>query len=285
VNERNPLARPSQKKKSAKKAADTEAAPEVTSASSLAVGTVVRGYVKSASSRGLFVALSRTVDAYARLCNLADTFVAEPASAFPAGKLVQARVMSVDGRGRVEVTLKMDQPVGVAAGGALAEARAAAVAALDVGQTVWGDVRKIEGFGVFVQLDGPALVSGLCHISELADEFVKDAAAVVQVGERVRARVLRVDAEKGKVYLGLKPSYFEGEGAVDPKGVNSKTTFDDEDDEEEEGSDEDGSSESEVSERVVGLRVGIWGGGWGLSQADARAMRTVNTGTRVELRR
>jgi rRNA biogenesis protein RRP5 len=259
----------------------------VTSSSSLAVGMVVHGYVKSASSRGLFVALSRNVDAYARLCNLADTFVAEPSSSFPAGKLVQARVLSVDGRGRVEVTLKMDQPVGVAAGGALAEARAAAVAALDVGQTVWGDVRKIERFGVFVQLDGPGAVSGLCHISELADEFVKDAAAVVQPGERVRARVLRVDQEKGKVYLGLKPSYFEGEGGVDPKGVNSKTTFDDDD---EDGSDEHGSSESEVSERrglvVVCGDVGMWARCVrGLSQADARAMRTVNTGTRVELRR
>jgi predicted RNA-binding protein with RPS1 domain len=196
---------PSQKK--SKKEAEAEVVPEVEKKSLPAVGSVVRGYVKSASTRGLFVALSRSVDAYARLCNLAETFVTEPAASFPAGMLVTARVMSVDGRGRVEVklttshactlsvlslshclshslslclshclshtlslslthslavslshsqvTLKMEQPVGVAAGGALAATRAAAIAALTVGQTVWGDVRKLESFGTFIQLDGP----------------------------------------------------------------------------------------------------------------------------------
>ena len=94
---------PSQKK--SKKEAEAEVVPEVEKKSLPAVGSVVRGYVKSASTRGLFVALSRSVDAYARLCNLAETFVTEPAASFPAGMLVTARVMSVDGRGRVEVKL------------------------------------------------------------------------------------------------------------------------------------------------------------------------------------
>jgi rRNA biogenesis protein RRP5 len=81
----------------------------------------------------------------------------------------------------------------------------------------------------------------MCHVSELADEFVKEASSVVQPGDRVRARVLRVDVEKGKVYLSLKPSNFDEE-FLDPKAPTAtKTTF--ADDEEEEGSDDGGSSE------------------------------------------
>lgn len=68
------------------------------------------------------------------------------------------------------------------------------LADLKVGEVVHGTVRKVETFGVFVTVDGCA-ASGLCHISEVADERIKSLPARVSVGERVKAVVLRVDPE------------------------------------------------------------------------------------------
>lgn len=68
------------------------------------------------------------------------------------------------------------------------------LADLKVGEIVTGAVRKVETFGVFVTVDGCA-ASGLCHISEVADERIKSLEARVSVGERVKAIVLRVDPE------------------------------------------------------------------------------------------
>ena len=57
----------------------------------------MRGYVKHVSKVGLFVSLSTDLDARVRLSNLADTFVEEPGKAFPAGRLVKGRILSIAG--------------------------------------------------------------------------------------------------------------------------------------------------------------------------------------------
>lgn len=54
---------------------------------------------------------------------------------------------------------------------------------LEEGQVVRGKVRKVEKFGVFVELDGSGAV-GLAHVSELADGFVKDVAELFKVDQR-----------------------------------------------------------------------------------------------------
>jgi len=86
-------------------------APELSGgAASLAVGKAVWGYVKTTSSKGCFVSLARNLDAYIRLCNLSEQYVSDPAREYPAGMLVQCRILTLDAnRGRVEATLKMDQ--------------------------------------------------------------------------------------------------------------------------------------------------------------------------------
>lgn len=56
----------------------------------------VQGYVKSASRAGVFVVLSRQLDARVRLSNLADSFVAEPEASFPPGKHVRGWIVSVE---------------------------------------------------------------------------------------------------------------------------------------------------------------------------------------------
>ncbi len=55
-------------------------------------------------------------------------------------------------------------------------------------QIVTGCVTGIENYGIFVSLDD--YYSGLIHISEISDFFVKNPGDFVHVGETIRARVV-----------------------------------------------------------------------------------------------
>ena len=49
------------------------------------------------------------------------------------------------------------------------------------GQTVTGRVKRVETYGAFISLAGSGL-TGLCHISEVADERVTDLPSMLQPG-------------------------------------------------------------------------------------------------------
>ncbi len=68
-------------------------------------------------------------------------------------------------------------------------------------QVVRGRVSSIQDFGVFVDLDG---VEGLIHISELSWTRVEDPHELLQVGDEVEVRVIRVDRERKRVSLSLR---------------------------------------------------------------------------------
>ena len=69
-----------------------------------------------------------------------------------------------------------------------------------VGSRVNGTVTRITGFGVFVAFDG---TSGMIHISQLSDKFVKDINEVVKVGDELECIVTSVD-EQGRRALSRK---------------------------------------------------------------------------------
>jgi len=70
------------------------------------------------------------------------------------------------------------------------------------GMILPGVVTNVTQFGAFV--DVGVHQDGLVHVSELAHRFVKDPAEVVKVGERVRVRVIKVDAERRRIGLSIK---------------------------------------------------------------------------------
>jgi len=72
-------------------------------------------------------------------------------------------------------------------------------AEVKVGDILPGTVKNITDFGAFVELDDVGKV-GLIHISELADGYVKRVEDVVKPGDRVLAKVLKIDKE-GRIYL------------------------------------------------------------------------------------
>jgi rRNA biogenesis protein RRP5 len=71
-----------------------------------------------------------------------------------------------------------------------------------------GEIKKIEAFGVFIQIENSD-IRGLCHKSELSDRPVIDITKIYEVGDRVQAFILKTDVANKKVSLSLKSSYFE----------------------------------------------------------------------------
>ncbi|MCL4424361.1 MAG: S1 RNA-binding domain-containing protein [Firmicutes bacterium] len=72
---------------------------------------------------------------------------------------------------------------------------------LQVGSIVEGVVTGITNFGAFVAL--PEGKTGLVHISEIADAYVRDIKDYVKENDRVKVKVLSLD-EKGKIALSIR---------------------------------------------------------------------------------
>ncbi|HET7549448.1 MAG TPA: 30S ribosomal protein S1 [Usitatibacter sp.] len=72
---------------------------------------------------------------------------------------------------------------------------------LKEGAVVKGVVKNITDYGAFVDLGG---IDGLLHITDLAWRRVKHPTEVLAVGDEVTAKILKFDAEKNRVSLGLK---------------------------------------------------------------------------------
>jgi len=70
------------------------------------------------------------------------------------------------------------------------------------GAVMTGRVTSVREFGAFVDLG--AGVQGLLHVSEMGWSRVSDTSEVVNPGEEITVKVLRVDDDKQKISLGLK---------------------------------------------------------------------------------
>ncbi|KAK6439206.1 rRNA biogenesis protein rrp5 [Oleoguttula sp. CCFEE 5521] len=182
--------------------------PQFANISALKAGDIVRGFVKHISEKGIIASLSATVDAFIRVADLSDLYIKNWQSHLTLDQLVRGRIISVDPASKhIQLSLKQSQ---------IDPNYVAPLQFNDIktGMIVTGKVRKVEDYGAFVDLDNsqPRL-SGLCHRSEVADKFVKDVRTLYEVGDVVKAKVLKVEKEGKKISLGLKARYFKDDGA------------------------------------------------------------------------
>ena len=112
------------------------------------------------------------------------------------GKTMEFKVIKLD-RKRNNVVLSRRAVVEASMG----EERAKLLETLTEGAIVNGVVKNITEYGAFVDLGG---IDGLLHITDMAWRRVRHPTEVVQVGQELTAKVLKFDAEKNRVSLGLK---------------------------------------------------------------------------------
>lgn len=80
---------------------------------------------------------------------------------------------------------------------------------IEVGSKLQGKVTGITNFGAFVEL--PEGSTGLVHISEVADNYVKDINDHLKVGDEVEVKVINVEKD-GKIGLSIKKAKDRPEG-------------------------------------------------------------------------
>ncbi|MBC1514139.1 RNA-binding protein S1 [Listeria booriae] len=72
---------------------------------------------------------------------------------------------------------------------------------IEVGNKLQGKISGITNFGAFVELEGGK--TGLVHISEVADNYVKDINDILTVGDGVTVKVMNV-GDDGKIGLSIR---------------------------------------------------------------------------------
>lgn len=85
--------------------------------------------------------------------------------------------------------------------------------AIEVGSKLEGKVTGITHFGAFVEL--PEGQTGLVHISEIADNYVKDVNDHLKLADKVLVKVINVDKD-GKIGLSIKQAVDKPEGVAPP---------------------------------------------------------------------
>jgi len=112
------------------------------------------------------------------------------------GNTLEFKVIKLD-RKRNNVVLSRRAVVEASMG----EERAKLLETLTEGAIVHGVVKNITEYGAFVDLGG---IDGLLHITDMAWRRVRHPSEVVTVGQELSAKVLKFDAEKNRVSLGIK---------------------------------------------------------------------------------
>lgn len=225
---------------------------------------IVQAYVIQTAKKGCFFRLSRSVEGRAILKELSDGFLHNPISLFPQGRLVVAKVKSVKSltkghqknpaRRKAKTAVDLDLRESVL----LEDQSKMNFDDVKEGEKYRGVVTRIESYGVFVRLDNSD-VSGLVHLSECSDDYVKNISALYNPGDLVKVLIVRVDKEERRIGMSLKASNFneDDESVGESSSSDSADSSDDEDVKMRDASDDlDSDDENFVSKLATKMKDG-----------------------------
>ena len=93
-----------------------------------------------------------------------------------------------------------------------------------IGDIVTGKVTGIEDYGIFLLVDDD--VTGLIHISEISDGFVRNVADYAELGEMVKAEVIEYDQANRRLKLSIKNDSCNKKNKKNTPIKETKTGFD-----------------------------------------------------------
>jgi len=159
-------------------------------------GEIRTGTVISLAEFGAFVDIGGA-DGLVHSSEISWKRVGHPKEVLAIGQEVQVKVLGIDPeRRRISLSLReLESDPWEQVAGQLRE-----------GQLLEGTITKLTKFGAFASLEGLGdfEVEGLIHISELADRRVENPREVVDTGQKLRLRVIKLDRERRRIGLSLK---------------------------------------------------------------------------------
>ncbi len=159
-------------------------------------GTKIAGKVRNMTSYGAFVEIEPEIDGMVHVSDMSWTRkINNPAEILKKGEEVEAVVLEINpDQQRISLSIKdmtnnpwdqIDQ-------------------LYQIGDNVKGRVTKLTNFGAFVELDHG--IDGLIHISQISDERVNKVRDVLNVGDEVEAKVIKIDPEERRIGLSMRSS-------------------------------------------------------------------------------
>lgn len=159
---------------------------------SIQQGQVYSGTIRNVTEFGAFIDLGG-VEGLVHISELSWKHVKHPRDIVLPGQQVQVMVIDVDrNQKRIACSLKR----------LVANPWTTVAEKLKPGDWIEGEVTNVVSFGAFVRIaDG---VEGLIHVSELASGNFLDPHMVVKEGQKVRARVMSIEAMRKRISLSLR---------------------------------------------------------------------------------
>ena len=166
----------------------------------LTEGEVRRGKVTGISSFGAFVDLGGA-DGLIHISELSWNSVSSPEEVVQVGDELDVFVLRVDAANRkIALSLRRLQP----------EPWESINERYQVGDSVDATVTKLTNFGAFARVEGEQWsVEGLIHISELTSNVISHPREVLQEGDAVKLKILRIEPERRRLGLSLKQAVEE----------------------------------------------------------------------------
>jgi small subunit ribosomal protein S1 len=164
-------------------------------------GARVRGKVRNLTTYGAFVELEEGIDGMVHVSDMSWTRkVNHPSEVVKKGDEVDAIVLDVDADSQ-RISLGMKQ-LGT-------DPWEEIETHFKIGDMVTGKVSKITSYGAFIELDND--IDGLVHISQISEERVEKIKDVINEGDEVQARVIKIDKDERRIGLSIKAANYSDE--------------------------------------------------------------------------
>ncbi|MDX6614238.1 MAG: small subunit ribosomal protein [Blastocatellia bacterium] len=176
------------------------------------VGSHIQGRVRNLTDFGAFIEVEDGVDGLVHVSDISwSRRIKHPGEVLKKGQEIEAIVTSIDAENRrLSLSLKDLQP----------NAWDRFVETHKPGDVVHGKIARFANFGAFVELDDN--LEGLCHISELSDDRVAKPSDIVELGQEMEFKVLRIDPENKRIGLSARAVGKEDEPIINTKTYSSE---------------------------------------------------------------
>ncbi len=170
----------------------------------------LQGVVKETQLYGALVDIGLEQDGLVHISQLAPTRVKRVTDVVKPGDSVTVWVTRVD-RQKGHIALTMVEPPKVD------------WHELHEGQTCTGTVVRLEPYGAFVDIGAER--PGLLHVREMSSGYVRHPSEIVQVGEEIEVRILKLDRQKRQIDLTMTGIEAQNESEDAPEEEPAKTAM------------------------------------------------------------
>ena len=156
------------------------------------VGDVLSGTVSGVKKFGVFINLGGS-EGLVHISEISWRRISHPSDVLQVGDDVKVKVLAID-KEELKLSLGIKQLI--------ADPWDTIDVDLEIGTIVKGKVIRVIDFGAFILLDND--VEGLIHISEVSIKRIKVLADVLQVGDQVNIKIIKVSKHDQKIGLSMK---------------------------------------------------------------------------------